>query len=243
VQELKVNLGDSVQAGQTMAYLADHRVLYVEGRALRQEGPLVARAARDGLAVEVDFGEDAGGAQEPSGPAQGAQFVGTSTGDKDAAPWPPFRDPLTIQHLGATMDPTGLTFPFYVSLTNQVRQVTHNGKTHRVWRFRPGQRALLKVSVEQMPGVFVLPLDAVVREGPDTYVFRWNGTAEGDMILDRVPVHVRYEDNERVVIANDGSIVSGNYIAQGAAAALNRVLKAKAGGGGADPHAGHSHPH
>src|SRR5439155_27003771 len=37
VQELKVSLGDHVQAGQMLAYLADHRNLYIEGRALRQE--------------------------------------------------------------------------------------------------------------------------------------------------------------------------------------------------------------
>ncbi|MCI0456227.1 MAG: hypothetical protein L0Z62_04505 [Gemmataceae bacterium] len=241
VQDLKVSLGGSVQAGQTLAYLADHRLLYVEGRALRQEGPLVARAARDGWVVEIDFGEDAGGTPQPSSPAQGALSAGTGNGDQEEAPWPPFRDPLTIQYLGSTMDPTGLTFPFYVTLKNQLRQVIHDGKAHRIWRFRPGQRALLKVPVEQMPGVFVLPLEAVVREGPDAYVFRWNGGEKGEMVLDRVPVHVRYEDNERVVIANDGSIATGNYLAHNAAAVLNRVLKAAAGGAAADPHAGHSH--
>ena len=45
------------------------------------------------------------------------------------------------------------------------------------------------------------------------------------------------------VIANDGSITPGNYVARNAAAALNRALKAKAEGAGghSHDHAGHSH--
>jgi hypothetical protein len=51
------------------------------------------------------------------------------------------------------------------------------------------------------------------------------------------------EDHERVVIANDGSIAPGNAIAQNAAAALHRALKAQAGGAAEGGHHHHHHDH
>ena len=47
----------------------------------------------------------------------------------------------------------------------------------------------------------------------------------------QIPVHVLYEDRQSVVIANDGSIPPGTYLAQSAAASLNRVLKAQTASG------------
>jgi len=45
-----------------------------------------------------------------------------------------------------------------------------------------------------------------------------------------------------VILANDGSIGGGQFIARNAAAALNRALKAQAAGGdGGHDHAGHDH--
>jgi hypothetical protein len=74
--------------------------------------------------------------------------------------------------------------------------------------------------------VFVLPISAVVREGPEAFVFRQNGD-----LFDRRPVHVLYEDHTNVVLANDGSLRSRFFIAQNAAASLNRVLKAQSSKG------------
>ena len=45
------------------------------------------------------------------------------------------------------------------------------------------------------------------------------------------PVHVLHEDRLNVVLANDNTIPSGAYIAQGSAASLNRVLKAQMASG------------
>ena len=52
VQELKVNLGDHVQAGQMLVYLADHRYLYIEARALKQEVRQLTQATKEGWPVE-----------------------------------------------------------------------------------------------------------------------------------------------------------------------------------------------
>jgi cobalt-zinc-cadmium efflux system membrane fusion protein len=80
--------------------------------------------------------------------------------------------------------------------------------------------------VEEFNEVFVLPQAAIVREGPEAFVFRQNGD-----LFSRIPVHVLHEDSSRVVVANDGKLRKGFYLAQNAAASLNRVLKAQLASG------------
>lgn len=214
MEDLKVQLGEQVQAGQLLCYLADHQFLYIEGRGFKEDASLLARTVEKRWPVTADFMEEAAG------------------------DWPtPAEQPQTIQYLANTIDPASQTFPFFVPLTNQRKSYQQEGRTYQLWRFRPGQRVRLGVRVEQLQNVFVLPFAAVVREGADAYVFRQNGE-----LFDRKPVHVIYEDATHVILANDGSITPGSYLAHNAAAALNRVLKAAEGGGGNEhDHAGHNH--
>ena len=208
VKELKTQLGERVTAGQLLGMLADHRHLYVEGRAFKSEAGLLEQAAQHGWKVRAEFAEESGG-------------------------WPTFDSGLTIRHLANAVDPVSRTFAFFLPLENQSRTYTRDGQTFLVWRFRPGQRVRLKIPVEQLEDVFVLPAAAVVREGPEAYVFRQNGD-----VFDRKPVRVLHEDRSVVVVANDGSVGPGQYVVRNHAAALNRALKAAAAGGG-----GHEHSH
>ncbi|MEZ6076114.1 MAG: hypothetical protein R3C56_10725 [Pirellulaceae bacterium] len=57
-------------------------------------------------------------------------------------------------------------------------------------------------------------------------MFRQNGD-----LFKQLPVHVLHEDRRSVVIANDGVVTSGAYLAQGSAASLNRVLKSQSASG------------
>jgi hypothetical protein len=109
---------------------------------------------------------------------------------------------------------------------NQSRAYDKDNQTFIVWRFRPGQRVRLQVPVEELKNVLVLPSAAIVREGPEAYVFQQNGD-----LFNRLPVHVLHEDRLQTVLANDGSVKAGLYLAQSAAASLNRVLKAQAASG------------
>lgn len=202
VQELKVELGQQVQAGQLLVQLANHRLLYIEGHAFKQESPYLERAAAEGRAIEVEFAEDA-----PNS-------------------WPALEQTFEIRHLSNSIDPTSRTFAFYIPLINQSRAYKSDGETFLVWRFRPGQRVRLLVPVERFEDVIVVPREAVVREGPDAFVFRQNGD-----LFDRVAVHVLHEDRSKIVIANDGSIAPGLFLAQHSAASLNRVLKAQSASG------------
>jgi len=200
--ELAVALGQQAEAGQVLCHLSDHRTLLIEGSGFKDDMPLIQDAAKAKWPIEVEFEVSHGGK------------------------WPPAPKELLIHHIENTIDTKTRTFGFHLVLENQWQAYEHEGHTGLLWRFRPGDRVRLHVAVEKLENVIVLPQAAVVREGPEAYVFRQNGD-----LFDRRSVHVLTEDGTNVVIANDGSIRSGSYIAQNAAASLNRVLKAQMASG------------
>jgi membrane fusion protein, heavy metal efflux system len=202
VQSLKVELGEQVEAGEILCTLADHRALLVEGRGFKKDLPLIQHTAKEGLPIDVTL--------EAS----------------EAAGWPATAMQLKIEHLANLIDTATRTFSFYLPLENQWQAYKQNGRERLIWRFRPGDRVRLSVTVEQIDDVFVLPQAALVREGPEAFVFRQNGD-----LFDRIGVHVLHEDSTSVVIANDGKLRKGSFIAQNAAASLNRVLKAQLASG------------
>ena len=64
-------------------------------------------------------------------------------------------------------------------LQNEVVRETRDGeRVFRQWRFRPGQRAHLKVPVTRQTGKIKLPLNAVAIEGPNAFVFREHAHAD-----------------------------------------------------------------
>lgn len=202
IQELKVDLGQQVQAGQLLSMLANHHSLFIKGHAFKRDAPFLEKAAQNGWPIEVEFAED------------------------DAQYWPALNQSFQIRHLANTIDSASRTFDFFIPLSNQSRGYEKEGETFVVWRFRPGQRVRLHVPVEELKEAFVLPATAVVREGPEAYVFRQNGD-----LFNRIAVQVLHEDRLNVVLASDGSVKPGLYLAQNAAASLNRVLKAQAASG------------
>ena len=210
VQELKVELGQQVQAGQTLCLLANHQSLSIEGRAFRDETTLLERSVKAGWPVEVDFQEEG------------------------AADWGDVNQTFRIRHMANTIDPVNRTFAFQMPLENQSRVIEDEARTQTLWRFRPGQKVRLMVRVEKLDGVFVLPADAVTREGPEAFVFTQNVNT-----FARKPVRILLQDRKQVVLANDGSLSPGTYVVQGGAAQLNRLVKA--GGSSGVPKGYHIH--
>lgn len=202
VQELNAELGQQVQAGQLLITLANHSSLYLEGHAFKREAPYLETAAQNGWNISVEFAED------------------------ESERWPEQDQSFEIRYLSNSIDEDSRTFDFFIPLTNQSRSYKKSGETFIVWRFRPGQRIRLQVPVEELTDVLVLPSAAIVREGPEAYVFQQNGN-----LFNRIPVQVLHEDRLNIVVANDGSVTPGLYLAQSAAASLNRVLKAQAASG------------
>ena len=201
VQELKVELGHQVQSGQVMCLLSNHENLLVEGRAFRDETALLERSVREKWPVSIDFQE--------------------RTTD-----WGELNQEFRIRHLANMIDPATRTFAFQVPLTNQSRVVMDEGRSQTLWRFRPGQRVRIDVRIERLDNVFVVPAEAVAQDGAEAYIFSQNVNT-----FERLPVRVLARDRRLAVLANDGSIVPGTFVAQGAAAQLNRLAKAGTSGG------------
>ncbi|MHC4879541.1 MAG: efflux RND transporter periplasmic adaptor subunit [Planctomycetota bacterium] len=202
VQELKVDIGHQVQAGQTLCMLANHRILAIEGRAFRDETLMLERSVEQGWPVEVDFQERAG------------------------ADWPDIEQTFYIRHIANTIDPANRTFGFRIPLENQSRSVVLDGNTQMLWRFRPGQRVRIMVPVEKLDEVFVLPADAVTRDLAEAFVFTQNVNT-----FERRPVRIVAEDRQHIVLANDGSLLPGSFVVQSAADQLNRMTKSQSGDG------------
>ena len=99
-----------------------------------------------------------------------------------------------IRYIANTIDPATRTFAFLMPLENQYKTVDHGNGTQILWRFRPGQKVLLRVRIEKLDDVFVLPADAVVFEGADAFVFTQNVNT-----FERKSVHVLFRDRDQVV--------------------------------------------
>jgi membrane fusion protein, heavy metal efflux system len=211
VQSLAVELGAQVTAGQVLCHLADHRTLLIEGRGFKNDMPAVQEAVKNGWEVEVEL--------PPS-----------SEGD-----WPPLPEKLPIDHVANAIDPETRTFAFYVPLENPWKSYKRDGKVRLLWRFRPGSQLRIRVPVEKLENVFVLPQEALVWEGPEAFVFRQNGE-----FFERRPIEVLHEDRLNAVIAADSGVRAGYYIARNAAASLNRIMKSQASAGA--PAGVHVHP-
>ncbi len=211
VQELAVDRGQHVVAGDTLAVLVDHGTLLIEGEAFEQDLAPIATAAADAKPISAVIDAKRGPGSDVEG--------------------------LRIAYVADRIAAESRTLHFYVSLPNEpVGETRTEGSSRFVtWRYKPGQRMQLRVPVEEWAERIVLPVDAVAQDGVENFVFRANGDH-----FDREAVHVEFRDPRWVVIANDGTLFPGDRVALSAAQQLQLALKNKAGGG-IDPHAGHSH--
>jgi multidrug efflux pump subunit AcrA (membrane-fusion protein) len=220
VQSLPVKQGEHVQVGQTLCVLADHCELYVQGRAFEHDAKGLRAAIRNNWDITVVTLAD----ESNSGEAK-------ANAPKDG------KLKAKLLYLSDRVDIESRAFLFYLRLPNEVvlSRKTKEGRQFIDWRFKPGQRVELRVPIERWQERIVLPINAVVDEGVESYVYVQNGDE-----FRRKPVHVEYRDQEWAVVANDGSLFRDDVIAAKGAYQLHLALKNQAGGG-IDPHAGHSH--
>ena len=210
VQALSVNPGQHVGAGDNLCVLADHCALYIEGQAFEEDAQRLEKVAREMAKVSARMRASDGQTIKKEG--------------------------LKILRISDLVDAHSRALRFYVELPNELMQSRKSGRHKYVsWRFKPGQRVDVLVPVERWENRIVLPVEAVVREGVESYVFRQNGNK-----FDRVPVHVEYRGQEQVVVANDGQLFPGERVASSGAYRMLVALKNRSGGA-VDPHAGHGH--
>lgn len=211
VQSIKVSQGQHVEAGTTLAVLADHAELYIEGEAFERDVADINRVADSKAPVTAILETDG---------AQGEVI-----------------DNLQILYLASQLDPSKRTLDFYVTLPNKPQRdsTLADGRRFYSWRYRPGQRVQLEIPVETLSDRIVLPIAAIAQDATETYVFTPNGNQ-----WERRSVHVEYRDQRHAVIANDGALFPGDRVALTGAQQLQVAVKNKSGGA-IDPHAGHSH--
>jgi membrane fusion protein, heavy metal efflux system len=210
VDELQVQKGQGVVAGERLCSLSDYSVLYIEGKAFEQDAPAIAQAAEKGWAIDA--------------------VLPSTTSDERVSS-------LKLVFVANEVDQEARTLSFFVELPNEALKDETNseGQRYIAWKYRIGQRLQLQVPVDVWTNQIVLPVDAVVKDGAEWFVFQQNGEH-----FDRAPVHIKHRDQSSVVIDNDGSIYPGDVVALKSAHQLQMALK-NMSGGGVDPHAGHSH--
>lgn len=213
VETLDVFPGKRVQIGDELCSLAFHGVLYLEGRAFERESGLISKAMQRGWPVAARFEADRDGELR--------------------------RANLKILYVDNVVDPVSRTVRFFLALPNDVLldNPGPEGEVYRTWRFKPGQKAQLDVPTERLENVFVLPSDAVVRDGLEYYVF----VADGKRLRRRAVVAAAV-GKDAAAIANDGRLFPGETVALNNAYQLNLALK-KARGQAGGGHGGHGHDH
>jgi len=203
LKELLVETGTRVTSGQSLATVTDHCRLYVEGRAYASDQRLLERVLTGDRPIRVIF---EGGHGKPE-----------VLGD------------LTIHYIDPQIDDQSRTLSFFAEFDNRLldREVRDSRLCH--WRFKPGQRCTVEVPFDTISECFVLPLEGVVTEGADAFIFELTGVDEGKKVWTRREVHVLHQGTNNVAIANDGAIFAGARIARNGAAQLHVALTA--GGG------------
>lgn len=102
------------------------------------------------------------------------------------------------------------------------------------WSLRAGLRYFVRIPVDRWENRFVLPATAIARRGAERVVF----LRDGEMFRPQV-VRVEYEDDQIVVLADDGSIFDDEPVVTEGAFALGLALLGS--DAPVDPHAGHNH--
>ncbi len=211
VEELKVTKGQHIKAGDPLCVLADHCRLYIQGKAFEQDIPALQKASAADWHLTAVL--QANGSERQTVPN------------------------LEIVYLANRVEPDSRAFLFYAELPNEMlrQRRTADGRRFSSWRFKPGQRLELLVPIERWTDRIVLPVGAVVQDGPESYVFEMN-----DGHFDRRAVRVEYRDQYSAVVANDGTLTPGKMVVVAGAYQIHLAMKNKSGGG-PDPHAGHNH--
>lgn len=211
VAKIEVSPGQHVQAGDLLCEIGDYCVLYIEGRAFEEDSAPLNRATNANVPVTALI--DAGG---------GESFIVSD---------------LRILYLENEVELDSRALRFYVRLPNEIVRNEQTTDGHRFvgWRFKPGQRVQVRVPIERWEDSLVLPVNALVTEGAESFVFVQCGNG-----FERREVHVAYRDPMCAVLEDNGALSVGDSVVANGAYQLHLALKNKLGGA-VDPHAGHNH--
>jgi membrane fusion protein, heavy metal efflux system len=230
VESLNVYPGMSVRKGDELCHVANHHELYLQGEAFPGDLASIREALQNSRTVLAEIGE-----------GESRQRL----------------DQLKIAYIDNHADPVSQTFPFYLTLPNEVvgEHRDAEGRQFLAWRFKPGQRAHVYVPVKEWPNQIVLPAEAVIRSGPEAYVFRLENLqvpeeADEDHIARRarrlrtwelapVSVQILHRDRQWCVMAADQDLRIDDLVVVTQAYQLYLAWKIQMSSG----EGGHSHDH
>lgn len=222
VESIQALEGSNQAFGSNLCELTYHDDLLIEGFAYESDIDKISRANEAGLDFTAQFGE--GKAMES-------------------------RDNLKLFKIENHVDSRSQTYPIFVEIKNEIVSKTtdENNRNYVHWKFKPGQRAHLEFPIEIWKDQVVVPIGAIAREGPETFVFlKISHTHEGPNgtthEFQKVPVKVLHTDKYYAVLARSIQLDPLEHYALDQAYKLNLALKQAASGGGGT-HAGHDHPH
>jgi multidrug efflux pump subunit AcrA (membrane-fusion protein) len=209
VVQIDVKAGEQITTGHHLMRLLDPRVLYLKTRPLGGEQADVLHAMNTRGVCEARPLIDGSG---------------------------PVLSNVDIEFLSSDASTHGTIA--YAKLRNEPIESgpREDGRTLRSWKLRAGLKYTLRVPVDSLDNVYVLPAKAVTYDGPDRVVFLQDGDT-----FKSVDVTVTYENEEVAVIAIDAHtrLFPGDVVVLSGAYALSMALKNP--GDQVDAHAGHSH--
>ena len=211
VVDISVAPGEHVSAGTRLGVLANHCELYVQGRAFEDDADALNHAAVDNAPITVVIGNDDSERREVSD--------------------------LRILYVENEIERDSRALRFYLRLPNALvrNEVSDTGHRFIGWRYRPGQRVEVLVPMDRWGDRLVVPVEAVVQEGAESYLYELH-----DDHFHRRTVHVVHRDQRFAVIDSGGEPSAGDVVAARGAYQIHLALKNEASGG-VDPHAGHHH--
>lgn len=219
VEAIQALTGTNLKRGESLCTLTFHGELFIEGYAYESDLEKLTRIDMDQILIAAEFGE--------------SDVVSR-------------RDGLRLHSINNHVDDESQTYPIYVAIRNEVssERVDEQGRAFVSWRIKPGQRAHLQLPVESWEQQIVVPIDAIVDEGPAVYVFlkiSHTHEHEGEVIQEfiRKSVRVSYRDKDFAIISPESDLDLDASYALDNAYFLNLALKQAASGGGH----GHSHEH
>jgi multidrug efflux pump subunit AcrA (membrane-fusion protein) len=230
VEELLVKPGAIAQPGDPLCSLAYHAVLAIEGQAYEKDLPQIRQLLASGRTIDVTVGPE---------------------GHHETIP------DQSVAYLTGHVDDATNTYPFFIYLRNEpLFNGGDGGEGGRfvTWRWKPGQRAHIRVPDQRFENQVVVPADAIAVDGLKNLVFRWEGLVdshddhdheEGDDhnhpridAFQAVEVRLLHRDRDVAVIDPASELEIGDRIAINHATQLMFALKTSRGGAH-----GHDHEH
>jgi cobalt-zinc-cadmium efflux system membrane fusion protein len=215
VAQLNVEQGQQVVSGELLCVLTDHASLYIQGKAFEEDAQTLHEAQAKGSPITA--------------------LLASGGKRSQAIPY------LKILRVDNKIELDSRALRFYVRLPNELirNEKAADGSRFIAWRYKPGQRVELLLPVERWEDRIVLPVDAVVEDGADRFVFQKKGDH-----FHRLPVHAEYRDRHWVVLGDDNMLAPDDVVVTSGAEQMHREMKKKARSGGdgeEDKHVGCSH--